>query len=98
MIFPDDPPGARGRSAIRRFPSSLGTGGNGNEHQSECFAFGYVLYWLARSNRFQTGCFLRERRFFRNFYVSETSRAVLARMRILPRGSTFRIVLSRIAP
>ena len=42
------------------------------EHKSERFAFGYVLYWLARSDTFQTGCTLRGRRFFRNFYFSET--------------------------
>nr|VFK49169.1 MAG: hypothetical protein BECKSD772E_GA0070983_11617 [Candidatus Kentron sp. SD]VFK80258.1 MAG: hypothetical protein BECKSD772D_GA0070982_10975 [Candidatus Kentron sp. SD] len=50
----------------RTLPSS------GHEHKSERFAFGYVLYWLAHSNRFQTGCSLRERWFFRDFYfVSE---------------------------
>nr|VFK72949.1 MAG: hypothetical protein BECKUNK1418H_GA0071006_11519 [Candidatus Kentron sp. UNK] len=42
------------------------------EHKSERFAFGYVLYWLARSNRLQMGCSLRGRRSFRNFYFSET--------------------------
>nr|VFK20248.1 MAG: hypothetical protein BECKLPF1236A_GA0070988_102545 [Candidatus Kentron sp. LPFa]VFK34288.1 MAG: hypothetical protein BECKLPF1236C_GA0070990_102575 [Candidatus Kentron sp. LPFa] len=42
------------------------------EHKSERFAFGYVLYWLARSNRIQTGCSLRGHRFFRDFYFSET--------------------------
>nr|VFK36789.1 MAG: hypothetical protein BECKSD772F_GA0070984_100539 [Candidatus Kentron sp. SD]VFK40416.1 MAG: hypothetical protein BECKSD772E_GA0070983_100639 [Candidatus Kentron sp. SD] len=30
------------------------------------------LYWLARSNRLQTGCSLRGHRFFWNFYFSET--------------------------
>nr|VFK39578.1 MAG: hypothetical protein BECKSD772E_GA0070983_100328 [Candidatus Kentron sp. SD]VFK78090.1 MAG: hypothetical protein BECKSD772D_GA0070982_100645 [Candidatus Kentron sp. SD] len=30
------------------------------------------FYWLARSNQPQTGCSLRGRRFFRDFYFSET--------------------------
>nr|VFK45981.1 MAG: hypothetical protein BECKSD772F_GA0070984_12681 [Candidatus Kentron sp. SD]VFK81215.1 MAG: hypothetical protein BECKSD772D_GA0070982_12551 [Candidatus Kentron sp. SD] len=30
------------------------------------------LIHLARSNKLQTGCSLREHRFFRNFYFSET--------------------------
>nr|VFK44026.1 MAG: hypothetical protein BECKSD772E_GA0070983_10327 [Candidatus Kentron sp. SD] len=42
------------------------------EHKSERFAFGYVLYWLARSNRLQTGCSLRGRRVFQNLYFSDT--------------------------
>nr|VFK13214.1 MAG: hypothetical protein BECKLPF1236B_GA0070989_104423 [Candidatus Kentron sp. LPFa] len=37
------------------------------EHKSKRFAFGYVFYLLARSNRLQTGCSLRGRRFFRIF-------------------------------
>ena len=29
------------------------------KHKSERFAFGYVLYWLARSNRLQTAFLAR---------------------------------------
>nr|VFK40698.1 MAG: hypothetical protein BECKSD772F_GA0070984_10671 [Candidatus Kentron sp. SD]VFK44226.1 MAG: hypothetical protein BECKSD772E_GA0070983_103511 [Candidatus Kentron sp. SD]VFK80852.1 MAG: hypothetical protein BECKSD772D_GA0070982_11673 [Candidatus Kentron sp. SD] len=36
------------------------------EHKFERFTFSYVLYWLARSNKLQTGCSLRGHRFFQN--------------------------------
>nr|VFK78160.1 MAG: hypothetical protein BECKSD772D_GA0070982_100827 [Candidatus Kentron sp. SD] len=43
-----------------------------SEHKSERFAFGCVLYWLARSNKLQTGCSLCGRRFFQNLCFSDT--------------------------
>ena len=61
------------------------------EHKSERFAFGYVLYWLARSNKLQTGCSLRGRRFFRDFYFSET----LARLRLRPMNHNPALVKDR---
>nr|VFK38445.1 MAG: hypothetical protein BECKSD772F_GA0070984_102429 [Candidatus Kentron sp. SD]VFK43473.1 MAG: hypothetical protein BECKSD772E_GA0070983_10267 [Candidatus Kentron sp. SD]VFK80639.1 MAG: hypothetical protein BECKSD772D_GA0070982_11357 [Candidatus Kentron sp. SD] len=42
------------------------------EHKSERFAFGYVLYWLARSNRLQTGVSPARAPFFQNLCFSET--------------------------
>nr|VFK79215.1 MAG: hypothetical protein BECKSD772D_GA0070982_104013 [Candidatus Kentron sp. SD] len=60
-------------------------------HKPERFAFGYVLYWLARSNKLQTGCSLGGRRFFRGFYFSET----LARLRLRPMKHNSALVKDR---